>query len=670
MLSDNFRKFKMMHKRTNHAVKLLAAVLFLAVFALPFEISLRADEEWSEKYYRAVDLTGEMSKAQRNALDTQCLDFMKAYRLDLALLCTTTERYDDMSMEELARGFFESNEFGYGQSKDGFAVVYDGENGDAVVVPMGNAQSVIEQEYLDFVIREMPKYQQEYGPFGPLYASSRMLSNKMKEITGIDIEDPKGGEEQPDGEDINAEVDAAAKNETGDDADKKEAAPEKEDTDGSKDAGIRGKVLSGYELYAYIEKNPDADATRFETDPETDADESRPRVTDKADLFTDEEESTLEKRLFEIRKELKKDLVVYTDDSSYGKERSVCAADFYDYNGYGCADEYEGACLFICMEEGNRGFWTACLGSETKGAYTEKAANRSDDMLYSYVKDQRYYEGVADWADNMRRILLHGDPFAYDWLEGSMQKTGYDPDTPRVVDDGNLMRVDERKELQSRVRSFSELYGFDVAVHTVYDTLDHSDEDYAGRFYYSHGYGFGDDQSGILINIEDTADSFPNVKITCFGEAAKYDTGVGITRLEDLTEDNIASMGALGGMEFCLKNLESQIKKGRVPRSGLSWALSIVFDLIIGLIVGGIMHSSAKKKMNTPKVETNARPYLVEGSLSVRNIKDVYYDTTTTRKKRYTETRSSSSGSSGRSSYSSSYSGSSGRSHSGSGRSF
>ncbi len=657
------------------------ALFLLLALVLGSVVTAFADENWSEAYYRAVDLTGELSDAQRNSLDADCIEFMKTYHLDCSLLAVPTKRYADSSMEELARGMFTENDFGYGEGKDGFSVVYDAETGAAVILCMGAAQGVIEEPYLDFIIQTVPKYQEEYGTYGPLYASLRMLSKKMEQITEEEAQQTEEASreiEESLTEDVEEAAEEAEETTVSETEEKQEAVTEAAETTNSveeEQPALNAEpnlydILTGYELYAYIEKNPDADITRGETDYVTQADESRSRVIDGADLLTDEEEAALEKRLAEIRKEIQRDLVVLTDVSCYGHERSVYAADFYDYNGYGCGTMYEGAVLLICMDPSDRGFWTACTGRKTRGAYTEYYANQVDDMLYDYAKASRFNEGITDWAENMRRLLLYGQPFSYDWMNGPLPDSFSDPEAPRVVDDGHLLTSEEIETLKKKARELSDVHDVDVVIHTAYNTADLSMEEYAERFYKALGYGKGDNHSGVLITVKKRSGYSATVDVACFGDAVKYQTGVGMDRMRSRTETRISDDGAATGLSFCLDLLDSQIRKGRVPRSAASWAFSIVCELILGLIVGGILRSGAKKRMDTPKVEENAMAYLVKGSLSIQKLHDSFINSSVSRTRKPRETSSSGGSSSYKSSYKSSYSGSSGRSHSGSGRSF
>ena len=179
----------------------------------------------------------------------------------------------------------------------------------------------------------------------------------------------------------------------------------------------------------------------------------------------------------------------------------------------------------------------------------------------------------------------------------------------------------------------------------------------------------------VILNLQPKtcqyADYSPKLDISFFGEGFEELTDEALSRYSGRTLSLIREGKSEEGFSLWCDMTENYLKKGRVPRSGLSWFLRLLFAMIAGLIVGGVALGRAKSSMKTPAIRENADGYLVSGSLSVTGGNDTFLSSTTSR--RYDPPSSSSSSSSSRSSsssYSSSYSGSSGRSHSGSGRSF
>lgn len=132
-----------------------------------------------------------------------------------------------------------------------------------------------------------------------------------------------------------------------------------------------------------------------------------PRVVDDADLFTDSEEAEMTAKIEEIIAATGRDLVVFTDVSSYGLARNIYAADFYQFRGYGKGSDYSGSVLFICMEEGNRGWYTAVRG-EAQSVLTYSNLDQIDERLEPKMKAGSYYDGVMGYLDDVQSTYATG----------------------------------------------------------------------------------------------------------------------------------------------------------------------------------------------------------------------------------------------------------------------
>lgn len=270
-------------------------------------------------------------------------------------------------------------------------------------------------------------------------------------------------------------------------------------------------------------------------------DEDAPRVVDTADIFSEEEEARMEARLAELRPQLQKDIVIFTDLSTYGLSRPVYAADFYDFNGYGIGDDREGMCLMICMDPENRGWWACCTGPDTMALYTEEAANQIDDILYDYMKDGKYGTGVADWIENIRRLytadsrqMLPDGEMPDNSLrvgKGSDKPAWYpgdcaafpfyhDEDAPRVIDEAGYFSHEEKKQLERRLSEVRTQLDRDIVICIDSDTYGFSDRVYSADFYDFNGYGIGDEREGVCLFIHDHPETY-SWNTYCVGSATK-----------------------------------------------------------------------------------------------------------------------------------------------------
>ena len=152
------------------------------------------------------------------------------------------------------------------------------------------------------------------------------------------------------------------------------------------------------------------------------------RTTDWAGLFSEAQIEALEKQIHASIDASGRDLVIVTNTTDEDLGWMNYADQFYDYYGYGIGPEYDGILLFICMEDGNRGFWTSTSGSSIP-YFTEASQNYIDDRLVEYLSNGDYYGGVKNYISDVDYLYAHGDfsetaPYYY---ESGEYVTTYDP---------------------------------------------------------------------------------------------------------------------------------------------------------------------------------------------------------------------------------------------------
>ena len=644
-------------------VRLSVLVLCLTFFAAALPGPAFADELWSEDYYRAVDANGRISEAEREDLDKLCLQTMKDYGVDVAILSVETQDLEISTLEELGTTQYENCRFGYGETRDGFMVVFEPESGQVKILSFGNAGERIPEAYLEKVAGGLPGYYEQYGVYGMMYAAERHIDTWLKDHGSAENAGSTGTAESAGSAGSAEGTEAGTETAAGTAASAGTAVQGSGAASGEKNA----RVGEGGTMPAWYPADPE----HFEFYHDADA----PRVVDDADIFTDAEETAMESRLKEIREETDRDIVVYTNTSACGLAHEIMAADFFDFNGYGIGDDYEGACLYVCMDPEDRGWFTACTGPDTKGLYTEEFANEMDDRLYGYMAEGAYGTGVQDWIENFRTLYVKGMPFAPDWMPdrgAEMPERFHDESAPRISDAAGLLTEEEIQKLTEQAKKISDSYGLDVVVHTALTPGSMTADEYAELFYRCGGYGFGDDYDGILVTVFKRPGYSSYNRLYASGKGLEKLTEVNRERICGFLSDNMDSGNTYRALNTCLKHVDHMERTGRVPRSLLYWIIMTVVGVVAGSVVGVVSLILAMVRMDVPKVKENADMYLVPGSLNVLNLRDHFLNTSTTRKYIPPVTKSSGGGSSssGRSSYRSSYSGSSGRSHSGSGRRF
>ncbi|MDD6288959.1 MAG: TPM domain-containing protein [Eggerthellales bacterium] len=133
-----------------------------------------------------------------------------------------------------------------------------------------------------------------------------------------------------------------------------------------------------------------------------------PRVVDNADLLTNAEEAELLAHINDMRERLNMDFVFVSENSSYGLTRQQYAADFYTFNGYGVGEDFSGVIYFVCMEPGNRGFFTAACGGAQE-LMTEDNVNAMDDATIDLFKDGEYGKAIELQFNNLDTLYTEGE---------------------------------------------------------------------------------------------------------------------------------------------------------------------------------------------------------------------------------------------------------------------
>ena len=124
------------------------------------------------------------------------------------------------------------------------------------------------------------------------------------------------------------------------------------------------------------------------------------RVEDYADLLTEYEEEYLRDFFDENSKRLQFDIVVVTTNSVGGKSSQDYADDFYDYNGYGIGDDYDGVLLLVNMEY--REWYISTTGYGMHAITNSEVQEIGEEVAY-YLSYGDYAEGFQAFADLVGR---------------------------------------------------------------------------------------------------------------------------------------------------------------------------------------------------------------------------------------------------------------------------
>lgn len=119
-------------------------------------------------------------------------------------------------------------------------------------------------------------------------------------------------------------------------------------------------------------------------------------LVDDADILTTEQESELLTLLNDLSVEYAFDIVVVTVNSLDGESAQDYADDYFDYNGYGQGEFYDGALFLVSMEERQWHISTSGYGIDSM----------SDDDLYNMEEVIVPYLSEGDYASAFETFAL------------------------------------------------------------------------------------------------------------------------------------------------------------------------------------------------------------------------------------------------------------------------
>lgn len=647
-------------KKFGRLAALMAAILMII---LPARVKA---EEWSEEYYRIINYAEAISDEDRDFLDEKCIEIVSTYHMDAAGVIAKSSDYAFRTMEKLGDKEYKECGFGYGADKDGIMVVYDIEKQEMCINRYGKAVEVIDDAFANVIAEKALEKYDEKGAWAVMYFPFAVFENALEAYeNGADLSSNPAFVDETEQSVEDRQVDAPK---TVENPDASENADEADPVDFS----TNDSVMPDW----YPE-----DPTTFERFHN---DASIARVVDDADLFTKEEEAVMSKMIESIRTAYSKDIVIYTSNTSFGLGETRLAMDYYEFNGYGIGDQYEGICLCIVMDPNDRGFAVSAGGDDTRALYTESNAGDMDRRLLNFMKDKEdsngnvlpgdYGLGVINWIENAEKMFETGHAIVPTWYEDMRNHPDnyYDSDGPRVTTDGGILTEEQIAEFEKRCRALSEQTGVDVVMHFTYGSYWMSDAEYVETLYKAKGYGIGDAHSGIAFYVKCIAGAYnrePDIVVFGNRMAKLSDTNLKRLQRKTLVSEDTYEVG-----NQYLNDLEHMVRTGRVTRTKAYWIWTSILWIIIGSTIAGALTKVQDKKMKKPHFRMDAAEYLVPGTLSVVNLGDKYLrknvKTIYSPLKDDSSSSSTRSSSSGGSHYSSSSTSSSGRSYTTSGSKF
>ena len=189
---------------------------------------------------------------------------------------------------------------------------------------------------------------------------------------------------------------------------------------------------------------------------------------------------------------------------------------------------------------------------------------------------------------------------------------------PRVVDQADLLSSDEEAALSREIQQMQGELNLDIVIVTTYGTGSKSVQAYADDYYDNNGYGYGEDNSGILLLLDMDAREW--YMSTC-GEAIQIFSDNDLDELGEEIVDYLSDGDYYGAFDRWLEELPEYVEE---YREGSSIFSHLPLALAIGLIAASITILVMRSSMNTARLQKGAVNYMAEGSFQLRQRSDVF----------------------------------------------
>ncbi|MBO4432077.1 MAG: TPM domain-containing protein [Clostridia bacterium] len=139
------------------------------------------------------------------------------------------------------------------------------------------------------------------------------------------------------------------------------------------------------------------------------------RVVDDADIFTDEEEAELNRRMNEVVDNLGIGYALFTDNDNHGLSPEEYSSDFLHFGGYGVGENYGAVVFYISFEEGKRCWRTTSINSY-ESIFNAETTFVIDELVDADIRAGRYYNAYLTHIEFVEKLFLNGGeiPAEYD----------------------------------------------------------------------------------------------------------------------------------------------------------------------------------------------------------------------------------------------------------------
>lgn len=332
----------------------------------------------------------------------------------------------------------------------------------------------------------------------------------------------------------------------------------------------------------------------------------------------------------------------------------------YDYakEAYDAYSDAENAIVYVHNTE--EAVYDYYIEGDEKNVFNDNILNA---MKMAYDTNESYYGGLMGFyaaAETALENAYYNEPSegekapvtennSYVTIIEKVERT-----LPLVTDDADIIPDDVEAELLARCEMIAEEYEMEVAIHTTPDFGGLIAEAYADDYYDFNGYGYGDNDDGMLVVYKPGEEGEREIYITTHGNGSSFFfQGIREGIITDM-KDYLIAEDYEKAFNTYLDRAEEQLK----PGTPVIWFFVLA---LVGAVVGLLITGSMTAKNKSVVAQNQAKVYTRQGSMTVTGAQDVYaYSFVDTRPKQTSDNSDDDS----------THTSSSGRTHSGSGAKF
>ena len=239
---------------------------------------------------------------------------------------------------------------------------------------------------------------------------------------------------------------------------------------------------------------------------------------------------------------------------------------------------------------------------------------------------------------------------------------------PLLVDDAGLLTEEESSALLNKLEDISQKYENEVGIVTVNSLEGKTAEAYADDYYDYNGYGYGENDDGLLLLISMGEREWA-ISTYGYSHTAAF-TDAGLEYISGQFQSKLSSGKYADAFNCFADQCDDFLRQaatgepydvGNMPPKGKVHPFWLVTDLVVAFLISFGLVKSKSKNLKSVKKQESAEAYERKGSMSLRRSTDSFVNRIVTQRTIRNEKDSSSSSSGGSSSHTSS----SGRSHGG-----